>query len=230
MKLGFGDSMEIWDWKSGHKERDKQTAWNDLQAQCSAWLMWKNYDGEHCDADGVQLPKIDEVKFTFKETRKGRSVDAEYSRDKSPYFLPDLTQEMQIEARIMECVKLYMTGCDEAWPSEKKCSWCSHVRECKYANVVAREIADDPDEYVKQYHVLDTLAKQMKKTIVDYLKAGNTIIDPDGLTARKKIPTERFTLEVVDSKKADSGVKKQRAAKSVTKKKKVSSVDIDSFA
>ncbi|GAG20139.1 unnamed protein product, partial [marine sediment metagenome] len=200
--MGFGDSLVVWDWKSGWKERDKVTAWKDLQAQCSAWLIWKNYDGEHADADGVALPKFDEVKFVFKETRKGRSVEAEFIRDKCFYSLPDLTQEMQFEGRIVTAIRLHMTGCDEAWPSEKKCSWCNQIKRCKYANTEAREIADDPNSYVKQYHVLKVLSDNMKASIVTYLKAGNEIIDPDGLTARKKTPKNMFTLEVVDTNKA----------------------------
>lgn len=223
LMYGFGDELIIWDWKSGYKERDKVTAWNDMQAQCGAWLIWKNYDGEKVDADGVVLPKMDNVKFVFKETRKGRSVEAEYIRDKHPYSLPDVTHEFQIQARINTAIRLHMTGCDEAWPSEKKCLWCNHIRECKHCNTTAREIATDPHGYVKNYNVITARMAEMKKAIVEYLKAGNEIVDPDGLTARKKTPKSIFTLEVVDTNKP-AGVKKTRG------KKKVAKMDLSQFA
>lgn len=225
LMYGFGDELIIWDWKSGFKERTKQDAWNDMQAQCGAWLIWKNYDGEQVDAGGVVLPKMDNVKFVFKETRKGRSVEADYIRDKAPYALPDITHEMQIEARINTAIRLHMTGCDDAWPSEKKCLWCSHVRECKHANLEAKSLADNPNDYVKQYEVIEALYKQMKKTLADYLKAGNVLIDdsPGGLTAQKKIPAERFTLEVVETQKSERKTKTKAKKKAVTH-------DLDQFA
>lgn len=222
LMTGFGDELEIWDWKTGWKERDKVTAWNELQAQCAALLIWKNYDGDHYGDDGVQLPKIDEVKFVFKETRRGKSVVVDFIRDKAPYRLQDLTQEAQFEGRISEAVRLHQAGCDEAWPSEKKCLWCNHVKECKLANLEAKELVDDPYGYVNQCCVIETLGKQMRKTIADYAKAHGAIVDPDGLTAQKKQPKNTWTLEIVPTVKSGRKTKK-------TTKKAVVDHDITNF-
>lgn len=224
IKTGFGDTIEVLDWKTGWKERTKAEAWQDSQAQCAAWLIWKNYGGISKDAEGNVLPRYDDVKFIFVETRKGKTAEAEFLRDKYHYGLPDLTQEMQFEARIAQAVRLHQEGCDEAWPNEKKCLWCNHVKECKLANAEAKELASDPYGYVRQYQVLDTLVGKMRKSIVDYLKAGNEIVDdsPNGLTARKKTPQDRFTLEVVDTLKPAK-------TKTTTSKRNVVEHDISQF-
>ncbi len=199
LQTGFGESL-IWrDWKSGWKKRDKVEAWQSFQAQFITYILWQNYDGTHKNAEGEELPKVDNIQGLFHETRFGGKVPAEYHRDKHPYRIPDLTQEMQFEGRITEAIRLILTGCDEAWPSCKKCLWCSWIDKCKFANTDALDFAKNQEEFINSTHVMELLVKKNKEIIKDYIKGGG-VCEYEFMTAQKKVPAERFTLQITDSR------------------------------
>jgi len=199
LQTGFGGSL-IWrDWKSGWKRRDKQEAWQSFQSQFITYILWQCYDGTHKNAANEELPKVDVIQGLFHETRFGGKVLVEYHRDKHPYRLQDLTQEMQFEGRITEAVRLIMTNCDEAWPSEKKCLWCDWIDKCKYADIKALDFIEEPEEFINATHVMGLLVKKNKQTIKDYILGGG-VCEYEFMTAQKKTPADRFTLEIVDSK------------------------------
>lgn len=199
LQSGFDGSL-IWrDWKSGWKRRNSAEAWQSFQGQFITYLLWQAYDGKHKTAEGEALPKVDDITGYFHETRFGKTVESKYSRDKHPWRLNELTQENQFLGRITEAVRLILTDCDEAWPSEKKCLWCNWLDKCEYANKTALDFVERQEEFIYATHVMELLVKQNKQIIKDYILGGG-VCEYEFMTAQKKTPAERFTLEIKDSR------------------------------
>lgn len=188
---GRDDSLIVIDWKSGYKKRTDLEAFQSIQAQCAALILWKQKIYEH----------VDNIVFIYKETRWGTWAKAEFNRNKGyGYYLPDLTQEGAFETRLLECVRLILDGNDETWPDPDKCAWCDYSDLCKDCNIAAMNFAKDREAYVKSTIVIEEVLKKRKALMKTYILEGGKL-DFDCVVARKKEPKKTFTLECVGKKK-----------------------------
>lgn len=210
------DCLVVWDWKTGYKRRDKATAMTDFQVCYICFILWQNY------------PDIEKIEFVFQETRWGSFVRVEFLRNAEHPKLPHLTTEVAFQGRIEEAVKLVLSNSKEAWPEEKKCSWCDVIRECAEANIWSKEIADDPAKYLDAHIIRAAMVKKEKSIISEYVKGGHELVGSACL-AQKKKPKDTFTLEFVPiepekpKKKTKKKANTKKAKKTAKKTKKDSS-------
>ncbi len=162
---GKNNSLHYLDWKTGFRKRTAEEARDCFQTTMAAYLLFKNYDGSNTNADGQVLPRIQKVHVWYKEVRWGTQAYCCLDRDEEDPVLPHLTVERALEARVEQAVKMWMTDCSDPWPEPKKCSWCSAIYDCKYADPSVRSIAENPKEYVDRYAVICALAERMKDSL-----------------------------------------------------------------
>ena len=160
---GRRNNLVVWDWKTGFKKRTNEEAQNSFQAQFIAYLLWQFH------------PEIETIDFWFKETRWGTNAYARFDRSKTYLKIDDLTQEMTIQGRIMEVVKLWLSDCQDAWPDPVKCVQCDVKQYCKHAHQNAIDIAKDPKAFIDRLTVMEALVDDQKKIATDYLKEYGTI-------------------------------------------------------
>lgn len=139
---GRANSAHIWDFKSGFKKRNKEETFNDFQAQFDSNIIFKMFDG----SNGTD--RIERIHWWFLETFWGTRSYACFERSAEVPSLPHLDLEKQIEGRIFKAITLWVEGCREAWPEEKKCAWCPIVMDCPHAIAGVKRIAKDPKSFI----------------------------------------------------------------------------------
>jgi len=186
--LGSGiKSLHIADFKTGYKRRTNSETADSFQAQFGAWLLWQQQE----------YKEIQKVHFWYYETLWGSKAYACYDRDEEHPRLPGLTGQQAIQGRVKESVELFVKNCQDAWPTEDKCSWCGMIGFCKLANMTAKELADNPTSFVDKMIVDEASLKKRKKTATEYVKAHGALKGTKEVWT-KKIPTERFTCGFED--------------------------------
>ena len=152
---GRNNSLHVWDWKSGFKKRTKEDTFNDFQARYDSNILFKMYDGSNGD-------RIEKIHWWFIETFWGTKSYACFERE----------QEEQIEGQIFEAIKLWASDCRDAWPEERKCSWCPCVLDCPHVNPDVKEISKEPKAFIDQMVALkaayDKCAKIAKNWMQEY--------------------------------------------------------------
>jgi hypothetical protein len=157
--MGGNNSLIVTDWKSGFKKRSNQETFDDFQAQFAAFILWQMW------------PEIHTIHWFFKETFWGSTSYACFERNHEYPSMPHLTQEIQFKGRIFEALKLWQDESTEAWPEEKKCTWCDVVTRCPHAVEQAKDINKDPKGFIDQMVVKKVEYDNMLTTAKDYLKA-----------------------------------------------------------
>lgn len=182
---GRNNSLHVWDWKSGFKKRNKEDTSNDFQARYDSNILFKMYDGSNGD-------RIERVHWWFIETFWGTKSYACFERDQEYSTLPHLTLERQIEGQIFEAIKLWASDSREAWPEEKKCSWCPCVLDCPHATPEVKDIAKNPKGFIDQMVVLkaayDKCQKTAKKWMQEYGSIEGTAMVFDWRPSKKFTP------------------------------------------
>jgi len=180
-------SYEIWDWKSGWKQRTDGDVRVDFQAQMLTWLWWQN------------VPDANEVTFTFIETRTGGKASYTFSRERYMDGMRTVTQEAAFGARVAQAARLLLSGSEEARPSPTKCAQCDYCDLCKHCAWEVQEIADDPAEFLRQYHVCKQVQSQRHKVITDWLKEGKELTAGE-LAANVAQRPSRFSWKIEKEK------------------------------
>jgi len=161
--LSGRNSLHVFDWKSGFKKHTREETFNDFQAQFDTTILWQQYDGSNGD-------RIDTIHWWFIETFWGTKSYARFERNAEYPTLPRLTQEMQFKGRIFEAIKLWANKNKDAWPEEKKCSWCPIVLDCPHCDTSTKELAKDPKAFIDRIVVLEAALKKAKGLAGNWLK------------------------------------------------------------
>jgi hypothetical protein len=161
-------TLHVLDYKGGWLERSNADAVDEFQTCVICWCLFAKY------------PQIQLIHFWYIQTRKGTRAYARVTRD----------MEVNFEARIFEAARLYDAGCDEAWPSEKKCSICPSILHCKYAEEICAELDGNPKLFVDNTIVLEEVLSRRKEIISEALKSRTALFGSGGKydTAPKKRP------------------------------------------
>ena len=186
VKVGIG-ALHVHDWKTGFKKRSREDVETDFQTCVICYILWQMF------------PDIDTIYFWYEETFWGNSAFGRLERNACVGNHPDLTTENVFNARIVEAVRIMQSGSEEAWPLPKKCLWCDVKQECNKCHMAVNDLAKNPKEYLEAYVIMEATLKERKGHIVDYLKGGNEL-KTDLLEARKKMPAQKFNLEIVPVK------------------------------
>ena len=181
---GRNNSLHVWDWKSGFKKRTKEDTFNDFQSRYDSNILFKMYDGSNGD-------RIERIHWWFIETFWGTKSYACFERDQEYSSLPHLTLERQIEGQIFEAIKLWASDCREAWPEEKKCSWCPCVLECPHLPPYVKDIAKGPKAFIDQMVVLKAALDKCKKIAKSWLQEYGPIEGTDMIFEWR--PSKKFT-------------------------------------
>jgi len=180
---GSMGAYEIWDWKTGWKNRTSSDARHDFQAQMLTWLWWRN------------VPDCNEVVFRFVQGRTGEIAEARFWRDRPVDGMRRLTQADAFEARVTEAARLILEDNDEAWPAPAKCVHCDVADVCKHCDWQATDITDDPAAFLDRYIVCTEVQKKRRAAITEWLKAGKPLTSRT-CVARVKDRPSRFTWEI----------------------------------
>ncbi len=192
---GLGKSLHVYDWKMGWKKRSKQEAFDSFQAEDIAYILWQQ----------PAYTEVDVIHFWFIESMHGTKTYTKFERDGMHSALPHLTQELAFNGRIMQALRLWQTGCTDAWPEEKKCEWCDVIQFCKHANTRAIDITSDPAAFVDRMIVLKQLLAKDKKTATAYIKKYDKIVGTVGVF-EKTPPSTKFLTQVRLRKEGETNI------------------------
>jgi hypothetical protein len=169
------ETLHVLDYKGGWLERSNADAADEFQTCVICWCLFAKY---------VEVQKIH---FWYIQTRKGTRAYARIGRE----------QELNFEARIFEAARLYDEGCDEAWPSEKKCSICPVVTKCRYAEEICAELNGDVKAFVDNTIVLEEKLARRQKVISEALKSRMALCGSGGRydTFPKKKPAHKASYK-----------------------------------
>lgn len=145
------EELELVDWKSGRRHWTATDVEESFQFQFYSWLIFYNY------------PTVNRVSVRVFLARDGLCTSAvEFTRERHVW---------PIQNRLLSAVELYLqhnrTNVLQvpAWPSPDKCSLCPVANLCATAHAPERDLAVDPEGYLRQYVVLRTAAAKMKRTL-----------------------------------------------------------------
>lgn len=192
---GLNNSLHVIDWKTGWKKRSNSEAFNSFQAQFIAWLLWQQ----------EEYAEVEKIHFWFYETRRDTKAYAKFDRNDEHPALPHLTQELAFQARIMTALRLWQTGCTDAWPEETKCCWCDVIQFCKHANTRAIDITKDPTAFVDRMIVLKQLLTKDKKTATAYIKKYGTVVGTVGVFEQTP-PSTKFLTQIRKRKDGETNI------------------------
>lgn len=188
-------NLHIIDWKTGRMEWTNTETEQSFQAQFGSWLLWQQ----------PVYKEINLIHFWYYMPRLSmKPAYAKFERNFEVPTLPHLTTEVKIRGRILEAVKLCLGDVKVAWPEEKKCLWCNHIRCCKYAHVSALEIADDPKRFADELVVQIALVARRKKAATQYYKSHGPI-EGSRMVWEPKVPQSRISCGFVSKDKPKLG-------------------------
>lgn len=178
------EGLIVLDDKTGYKDRTNIEARDDFQTCVNSWNLFGKY------------PSVNTIHFFYLNTRIGTRSYARIERERD---------EDNLQARIFETARLWLEGADDAWPEEKKCSWCPVIRWCKYAEPICKELDGDSKGYVDNTIVLAQLLKKREQAISEAAKNGRRIYGSEGFyddSPKRKSP-RRVSFKA--SKQEDNG-------------------------
>lgn len=186
--LGSGKgNLHVMDWKTGFKRLTNLEAAESFQAEFGAWLLLQ------------QEPylNVNTVHWWYFETMWGTKAYARFDRNEEHPRLPGLTTDQAIQGRVLSTLDLFLNNCKDPWPLPYSCSWCEMIRFCPYADMSAKEIADDPKAYVDRMVVVSEWLKRQKAAATAWIK-GKGPIAGTKVAYTQKIPQTRFTAGFED--------------------------------
>lgn len=142
------EELDLWDWKSGWRYWTAGEVKESFQFQFYAWLVFHTY------------PEVRRVWVRVFMTREGAATSVvEFSRGRDLY---------QIHQRLLSAANLYLKFRDaggpedvDAWPAPDKCSICPAATRCLMAHLPERDLAADPEGYLRQYVATQAAADRM---------------------------------------------------------------------
>jgi hypothetical protein len=146
------ETIIVLDWKSGWLERTNSEAKDDFQTCVICWCLFAKYP-------------VETIHFWYINTRKGTRAYARIER----------SDELNLQARILETARLFDEGCDDAWPSEAKCSICPVIKWCKLAEEICKELDGDPKTYIDNTVVLAEVLKRREGVMKKVCQAGRVL-------------------------------------------------------
>lgn len=185
---GINQSLHVWDWKSGYKQRTNSEAVDSFQGQCGACVLWK----QDCYA------QVETIHWWYQECRYGTRAYARYSRSSEHPRTPHLTQMLAFENRIEQAARLFLNNSQECWPTETKCSQCDMVYFCRMRHLAADEIADSPRLFIDKLAYDLASVSRRKKAATAWVKAKGPICG-SVCTYDRKPPAVRFTCEMIET-------------------------------
>jgi hypothetical protein len=145
------ESLIVTDWKSGFKKRTNQETFDDFQCQFDVLVLWRLY------------PDINTIHWFFDETFWGTKSYAKFERNAEYPSLPHLSQEIQFKGRVFSALKLWAEDCREAWPEERKCSWCPIVMDCPHVLAGVKRIASNPKKFIDRMTAISAALDRYKE-------------------------------------------------------------------
>lgn len=146
------EEVELTDWKSGWKHWTATAVRDSFQFQFYALLVFLNYPG------------VNRVNVSIVMTRDGERT--------SPVTFDRARHLYAIRARVISAARLFLQyhaarGPEDvdAWPSPAKCSTCDAATVCLRANLQTRELAADPEGYLRDYAAGVARVDQMKAAL-----------------------------------------------------------------
>ena len=190
--IGSGKgNLHVMDWKTGFKRLTNQEAAESFQAEFGAWLLFQQ----------EPYKEINTVHFWYFETMWGTKAYARFDRNEEHPRLPGLTTEKAIQGRVMSAVDLFLKNCKDPWPLPYSCSWCDMIRFCPWANMDAKEIADDSKAYVDRSAVMEDWLKKRKAAMTAWIK-GKGPLEGTKVNWEPPVPKPpKFTPGFVDRQK-----------------------------
>lgn len=153
------ETILVLDDKTGYKDRTSAEAYDDFQTCVNSWILFAKY------------PTVNIHHWFYLNTRIGTRSYARIERQRD---------EDNFGARIFEAARLWLDNVDDAWPEEIKCSQCSVLRWCKYAEVICAELNSNPKAYIDNTIVLSELLKRREKAIGEATKNGRRLYGSAG--------------------------------------------------
>jgi len=189
--LGSGKgNLHVMDWKTGFLRLTNSEAAESFQAEFGSWLLFRQ----------EPYQEINTVHFWYFETLWGTKAYAKFVRTEEHPRLPGLTTEVAIQGRVMSAVDLFMKNCKDPWPLPQSCAWCPVIRFCPYADMDAKEIADDPKAYVDRLVTVTAWLKRQKAAATAWVKSKGALTGTK-CAFTKKVPQERFSAGFEDLQK-----------------------------
>jgi hypothetical protein len=164
------DTVLMPDTKTGWLDRTAQEAQDDFQTCVGSFCVWERY------------PAINRIGWFYLNVRKNTTSKAWVIRERD---------YDAFKARIEQAAKLWLDKCEDAWPQEKKCSWCPVIRWCKYAEPICKELDGDPKTFIDNTIVLKELLKKRQKVLTEATKNGRRLYGSETFcdgTPQKKSP------------------------------------------
>jgi hypothetical protein len=181
--LGSGkENLHVHDWKTGFKRRSNSETLDSFQARFIAELLFCEYQ------------EVNTVHFWYMETMFGTKSYAKFERNEEHPRLPGLTTEVALKGQIKEAALIFQSGCKDACPMPESCLWCDMIYFCEHASMDAKEIADDPKEFVDGLIVLQQLCTKRKKAATIWIKGHGPIVGTK-MTYGQKKPSNKFTAD-----------------------------------
>ena len=217
---GLNQSLHIWDWKSGYKQRTNSEAVDSFQGQCGAFIMWQQ----------PAYKDVDIVHWWYLETRFGSRAYAKFDRRNEHPRLPHLTQQVAFGVRIEEAARMFLENRRDCWPLETKCCQCDFVRFCKLRHIDAAEIGDDPKLFIDKLASDIADVTRRKKAATAWVKEHGAI-EGTACTYTRKPPTNRFTCEMIGNEPtaAKKTTKRKSTAMPITERASTGDDEIDMF-
>lgn len=140
--------VQVYDWKSGHKQWNEDDVFKSFQFQLQAWLVLQNY------------PDVQMVRVSIFNTRTNTKT---YSVEFKRHNLADY------DSRIRYAATLFVTYSDKStaptWPASDKCDTCPVALWCDAAGGDVNEVKQDPEYWVDQLVALEAKKKAIEKAL-----------------------------------------------------------------
>lgn len=188
------ECLHVVDWKTGYKKRTNIETQESFQAQNGAFLLYEM----------PEYKDINTIHFWYYESMWGSKAYARFDRFAEHPRLPGLSTEKALRSRVISAVDLFVANCKDAWPLPETCAYCDVINFCPYANIDAKAIADDPQQYVDRMVVVEAFLKNMKAAATAWIKSKGELVGSK-VKFTKKTPQERFTTAFVELEKAAVG-------------------------
>lgn len=186
--LGSGKgNLHVMDWKTGFKRLTNTEAAESFQAEFGAWLLFQQ----------EPYKEINTLHWWYFESMWGTKAYARFDRNEEHPQLPGLTVEKAIQGRVLSTVGLFLNNSRVAWPLPYNCCWCDMIRFCPYANMDAKEIANDPKAYVDRMVTVGEWLKKQKAMATAWIKAKGPLVGTK-VSWTKKIPQVKFSAGFED--------------------------------
>lgn len=179
------NTIIVLDYKTGWRKRTKAEARDDFQTCVICWCLFGKYP-------------VETIHFYYIETRRGSYVDVYIQR----------SEEDNLQARIMEAVRLWQEGCNDAWPSEAKCAICPVIKWCTLAEDACKDLDGEPQLFVDNLIVEQAVIDRKHDLLKKAAKGGRVFYSSDGKswfdTAPKRKSAERLSLKSAKKTGRDS--------------------------